>query len=145
MSLAAREAPGSWEDTIVVTKERFAQGMTAQHYIDQMAMNKERFLAALGSITIVPEDVRLFERLVATRKILVLTEDWCGAALASLPFVVKLVEEVPGIELRIFLRDENPDLMDQFLKNGLYRSIPVFVFFDEQMNELARFIERRPG
>ncbi len=37
------------------------------------------------------------------------------------------------------------DLMDQFLKNGLYRSIPVFVFLDEDMNELARFIERRPA
>jgi len=47
--------------------------------------------------------------------------------------------------MRIFLRDENPDLMDQFLKNGLYRSIPVFAFFDEHMNEVARFIERRPG
>jgi len=47
--------------------------------------------------------------------------------------------------MRIFLRDENPDLMDQFLKEGLYRSIPVFVFFDERMNEVARFIESRPA
>ena len=51
---------------------------------------------------------------------------------------------MPGVEMRIFLRDENPDLMDQFLKNGLYRSIPVIVFLDEHMNEIARFIERRP-
>ncbi|PYN95421.1 MAG: hypothetical protein DMD91_24970 [Candidatus Rokuibacteriota bacterium] len=80
-----------------------------------------------------------------TRRILVITEDWCGAAIASLPFVVKLAEATPRIEMRIFLRDENPDLMDQFLKEGLYRSIPVFVFFDEHMNELARFIERRPS
>ncbi len=35
--------------------------------------------------------------------------------------------------------------MDQYLKKGLYRSIPVFAFFDEHMNEVARFIERRPG
>jgi len=54
------------------------------------------------------------------------------------------VESAPHIEMRIFLRDANPDLMDQFLKEGRYRSIPVYVFFDEQMNELARFIERRP-
>jgi hypothetical protein len=32
------------------------------------------------------------------------------------PFVIKLVEGMPGVEMRIFLRDENPDLMDQFLK-----------------------------
>jgi hypothetical protein len=34
--------------------------------------------------------------------------------------------------------------MDQFLKHGRYLTIPVFVFFDEAMNELARLIERPP-
>jgi len=55
-----------------------------------------------------------------------------------------LTEGVPGIEMRVFLRDKNPDLMDQYLNQGIYRSIPVFAFFDEQMNEVARFIERPP-
>lgn len=130
----------------MVTKERFGQGMTVRQYLDQMSTNKERFLAALDSTTVAAaEGSRLLERLGPARRILVITEDWCGASVASLPFVIKLVEAVPGIEMRIFLRDLNPDLMDQFLKNGLHRSIPVFVFFDEGMNELARFIERRPA
>jgi len=34
----------------VVTKERFAQGMTVRAYVDQMSTNKERFLAALDGI-----------------------------------------------------------------------------------------------
>ena len=128
-----------------MTKERFAQGMTVHEYIDQMSMNQARFLAALDSVAIAAGDVGVLERFAAARRILVITEDWCGAAIASLPFVVKLVEKAPRIEMRIFLRDANPDLMDQYLKNGLYRSIPVFVFFDEDMNELARFIEQRPS
>ena len=128
----------------MVTQERFAEGMTVRQYMDQMSLNKERFLAALDSTAIAAADVQLQERFAAARRILVITEDWCGASISSLPFVVKLVEGMPRAELRIFLRDENSDLMDQFLKNGLYRSIPVNVFFDEHMNELARFIERRP-
>ena len=40
------------------------------------------------------------------------------------------------------LRDKNPDLMDQYLNQGMFRSIPVFAFFDENMTEMARFIER---
>jgi len=127
-----------------VTRERFAEGMTVRQYVDQMSMNKDRFLAALDSIRIAAGDAPLRERFAAARRVLVITEDWCGASLASVPFVIKLVEGMPGVEMRIFLRDENPDLMDQFLKNGLYRSIPVIVFLDEHMNELARFIERRP-
>ena len=129
----------------MVTEERFAQGMTVRQYIDQMSMNKERFQATLDSVALVAGDVQLRERFAAARRVLVITEDWCGASIASLPFVVKLVEGMPRIEMRIFLRDQNPDLMDQFLKSGRYRSIPVFAFFDEHMNELARFIERRPS
>ena len=128
----------------MVTKERFEQGLTVSQYLDQMTMNKERLLAALKSIAASPGNAQVLERHSGTRRILVITEDWCGAAIASLPYVIKLVESAPQIEMRIFLRDENPDLMDQFLKDGRYRSIPVYVFFDEQMNELARFIERRP-
>ena len=129
----------------MVTKERFGQGMTAREYIEQMTMNKERFLAALNSTTITSGEAQVLRRFAAARRILVITEDWCGAAIASMPFVVKLAEGVPQIEMRVFLRDENPDIMDQFLKDGRYRSIPVFVFLDEEMNELARFIERRPA
>jgi hypothetical protein len=128
----------------VVTKERFEQGLTVSQYLDQMTMNKERLVAALKSIAASPGNAQVLERRVGTRRILVITEDWCGAAIASLPYVIKLGESAPQIETRIFLRDQNPDLMDQFLKDGRYRSIPVYVFFDEQMNELARFIERRP-
>ena len=128
----------------MVTRERFAEGMTVRQYVDQMSMNKDRFLAALDSVAIAAGDAPLRERYAAARRVLVITEDWCGASIASVPFVIKLVEGMPGVEMRIFLRDENPDLMDQFLKNGLYRSIPVIVFLDEHMNEVARFIERRP-
>jgi len=34
--------------------------------------------------------------------------------------------------------------MDQYLNQGMFRSIPVFAFFDENMSELARLVER-PG
>ena len=87
----------------------------------------------------------MLERLGAARRVLVLTEDWCGTCLAEVPFVAKLIEGRPGIEMRLFPRDANLDLMDQYLKKGLYRSIPVFAFFDEHMNEVARFIETRPS
>jgi hypothetical protein len=129
----------------VITKERFAEGLTLAQYLDQMGMNRERFLRALDAATVRPEDTRVLERLGKPAKLLVITEDWCGTSLAYFPAVAKLVEGRPEVEMRIFLRDENPDVMDQFLKRGLYRSIPVFAFFDRDMNELARFIEERPA
>ena len=66
-----------------------------------------------------------------------------GLVYGGFPGLAKLVDGAPDVEMRVFLRDANPDVMDQYLKRGLYRTIPVIVFFDEQMNELARYMERQ--
>ena len=128
----------------MVTRERFEQGMTFQQYLDQMGTNKETFTKFLGEIKIRPEDKEALAKLGKKLKVMVITEDWCGDALYNVPVLAKLVEGSPNIELRVFLRDKNPDLMDQYLNQGMFRSIPVFAFFDENMNEVARLIER-PG
>ncbi|MCB0187432.1 MAG: SelT/SelW/SelH family protein, partial [Caldilineaceae bacterium] len=71
-----------------------------------------------------------------------IAEDWCGDVIANLPVVGKLAEQSGKINLRVFLRDQNLDIMDQYLKAGQFRSIPVFVLFDEEFNELGYWIER---
>ena len=129
----------------MVTKERFEQGLTLQQYVDHMSVNRERFVEALDDVTIRPDEAQVLDRLGSPRRVLVISEDWCGTCLAHVPFVAKLVEGRANIEMRLFPRDANLDLMDQYLKNGRYRSIPVFAFFDEHMNELARFLETRPS
>jgi transcriptional regulator with XRE-family HTH domain len=129
----------------VVTRERFEQGLTLQQYVDKMSFNRERFVEALEDATVGPEGARMLERLAGARRVLVISEDWCGTCLAHVPYVAKLIEGRPEIEMRLFPRDANLDLMDQYLKQGRYRSIPVFAFFDEHMNELARFLETRPN
>ncbi len=129
----------------MVTKERFQQGMSFQQYLDQMGTNKEKFVQSLQEIKIRPEDREALKKLGGKKlNVLVITEDWCGDALYNFPVLARLVEGLPHVEMRVFLRDQNPDLMDQYLNQGIYRSIPVCAFFDENMNEIARFIERPP-
>ncbi|MEX2223294.1 MAG: thioredoxin family protein [Candidatus Rokuibacteriota bacterium] len=127
----------------MVTAERFAQGMTFPEYLAQMGANRERFVKRMAEIEIRPEDREAIRALDRKLKVLVITEDWCGDALVGFPGLAKLVADAPGVEMRVFLRDENPDVMDQYLKRGMFRTIPVFVFFDELMNEMARFMERQ--
>jgi hypothetical protein len=124
-----------------VTPERFAQGMSFAAYLAQMRTNKERFEKRMADSEITPADREAIRG--RKLKILVITEDWCGDALVGFPALARLVDGEPDVDMRVFLRDENPDVMDQYLKRGLYRTIPVFVFFDERMNELARFMERQ--
>lgn len=124
-----------------MTPERFAQGLTFAQYLAQMRSNKERFEKRMADAEITPADREALRG--RKLKVLVITEDWCGDALVGFPALARLVEDAPDVEMRVFLRDANPDVMDQYLKKGLYRTIPVIVFFDEQMNELARYMERQ--
>lgn len=55
----------------------------------------------------------------------VITEAWCGDAAQNLPWIKKIADYL-GNDLRLILRDENLEIMDQFLTNG-GRSIPKLV------------------
>jgi thioredoxin family protein len=72
------------------------------------------------------------------RKLLVIAEDWCGDASSTVPIIAKLVEQVPGLELRIVLRDQHPAVMDEYLTNGS-RSIPIVIGLDAEYRELGHW------
>lgn len=66
---------------------------------------------------------------------LVLTEGWCGDAAQNLPVIEKMAKQSSHIELRLILRDENPEVMNLFLTNGA-QAIPKLISFDEEFNVL---------
>jgi len=125
----------------MVTAERFAQGLTVGDYVAQMITNREAFARLLAEAPVRPEDREALAGLGRKIKILVITEDWCPDSLRTIPPVARLIDRLPNAELRILLRDANPDVMDQYLKRGQFRAIPVFAVFDEEMHEIGRMIE----
>lgn len=128
---------------MAVTAERFNQGMTYGEYRAQMNRNAERFDETEAAVELDQADVQAFKALEKPLNVLVIAEDWCGDVISNLPVLGKLAAAVGDkLNVRVFLRDQNLDLMDQWLKEGKFRSIPVFVFFDEGFNELGHMIER---
>jgi hypothetical protein len=127
----------------MVTAERFAQGMTVPEYVAQMHTNREAFTRLLAEAAVRPEDREAMRALGRKIKILTITEDWCPDSLRTIPVLARLVDGLPDVEMRVFLRDDSPDVMDQYLKRGQFRAIPVFAVFDEEMNEVGRMIEAK--
>lgn len=127
---------------MAITKERFEQGMSYEQYRAQMTRNQERFATNEQLVQLSGEDVAFFANLQAPLNLMALAEDWCGDVINNLPVVGKLAEQSDKLNLRIFLRDQNLDLMDQYLKEGQFRSIPVFALFDQNFQDLGHFIER---
>jgi hypothetical protein len=86
----------------------------------------------------VPEWAFAAVRAGEKRKLLVIAEDWCGDASNTVPIIAKLADQAPGLELRVILRDQNPDVMDQYLTNGT-RSIPIVIALDESSEEIGHW------
>ena len=47
-------------------------------------------------------------------KVLAIAEAWCGDVYRELPTMARIAEAA-GMTMRVFLRDQNADLMDEFL------------------------------
>ena len=127
---------------MAVTQERFNQGLTYQQYVDQMTQNKDRFVENYGKTQLKPEDVAHFKNLPEPLNVLVIAEEWCGDVIAGVPVLGKLADESGKLNIRVFLRDQNEDVMNQYLNQGVHKSIPVVVFYDQNMREVGHFIER---
>jgi len=67
---------------------------------------------------------------------LVITESWCGDAAQVLPIINKVSELTPEIDLKIVLRDDHPELMDEFLTNES-RSIPKLIAYDREQRDVV--------
>ena len=75
---------------------------------------------------------------------LVITESWCGDAAHVIPVLNKIAELNPKIDLRLVFRDENPELMDQFLTNG-GRAIAKLIMIDNQTGDVIDSYGPRPS
>lgn len=75
---------------------------------------------------------------------LVLTEAWCGDVAQSLPVINMMAEASDYIQLRLIMRDENPDVMDQFLQRRKKRSIPKLIMLDAETLEVLADWGPRP-
>lgn len=71
----------------------------------------------------------------------VLSEGWCGDAAQNLPAINKMAELNPLVTLRIVLRDQHIDLMNENLTNG-GQSIPKLI--QTQNNEVTGTWGPRP-
>ena len=71
------------------------------------------------------------EQIAQPLHFLILTEPWCGDAAQIIPVINKITALNPKLALSFLLRDQNLDLMDQYLTDGA-RSIPMILILDPE-------------
>ena len=109
-----------------------ARGLTtgthqSPEMLDYARLNDHRMDRVEKRFQMLPALQEKLDQLSGSLHWLVLSEGWCGDAAQNLPALEKIAEHSNGkIHLRVLLRDENTELMDQWLTNG-GRSIPKLI------------------
>ena len=131
----------------VVSEERFQSGQTYAQVRDRVNAEggKSKDMLAVGERAAQQANIDLtaFKDLKSPVKVLVLSEEWCPDCTDGLPIINRIAEESGKLDVRIFPRDQNLDLADQFLNRGEFRSVPTVIFLDDNY-ELIGFVSERP-
>jgi len=129
----------------VVTPQRFASAMTYQQYIDQIGQNKDEFTSNYAGTAVPQELKQRLQALVAKpngpKKVLVLGEDWCPDVFRGMPVVARIAEAA-GMEMKVMPRDQNLDVMNNYLNKGEFQSIPTLLFYTKDMELILAWHER---
>jgi L-aspartate oxidase len=121
-----------------LAEEGRTTGEQTQEKIDYTKLNFSRTKRLDKTAEISEESIEVFKNISEKQTWLIISEPWCGDAAQTLPFLNKIAQFSENIDLKIVLRDENPELMNQFLTNGS-QSIPVVIMLDENLNVLQTF------
>jgi hypothetical protein len=116
--------------------ERYQKASTFEEFAEGAEANQELWRAVRARASVPAEIVRRVEALPGSWHLLVLTEDWCGDAVNTVPLVAALADAARNLDARLLERDENLDLMDTHLTNGS-RSIPVVIVLNGRYEEVG--------
>lgn len=126
--IASAQNYSEYRDTIdqLLAENKTTGSNHDESYLNYTKMNVQRMNRWDKTAKISPELVQIVTSISSPQVWLVITEAWCGDAAQTIPFMAKLAELNPLIELKLVLRDENPELMNAYLTAGA-RSIPVMI------------------
>ena len=106
-------------------------------------LNRQRMKRIDNTLEFTPEQLAPFKQITKGQLWLVISEAWCADGAQIVPVLAKIGQSNPLIDLKIVLRDENPDLMNQYLTNG-GKAIPILIIADAQSLEVLHVWGPRP-
>jgi hypothetical protein len=118
------------------TTDDWEAGISWEEYLDGVEKHAELWHHHWKSAQVDDLSAARLGDLPGPRRVLILTEDWCGDAVRSVPQLVMACEEAQGVEVRLIDIRSRPGLMERHRTRG-GNAIPVAIVQDEEGRELG--------
>ncbi len=119
----------------LLLENKVTGSIQSEALVEYSRLNMHRMHRIKKTMQVLPEVKSILESITVPQTWLVLTEGWCGDAAQILPALHGLSQLNGNIKLLLLLRDENLDLMDQYLTNKSSKSIPILIVYDSSTRE----------
>ena len=117
-------------------KEGKSTGFTQnEYYLNYSKLGFSRMKRWEKTSELTAEQIQKIQKVTQKQTWLVITEGWCGDAAPVIPIMKKIADHNPLIDFKLILRDENDELMSEFLTNG-GKSIPKLIAFNLEEDKL---------
>lgn len=129
-----------------MNQEAFDAGYNVDTYIRNLRNYRSFVRGLMDEAAADEEDVAALSAVASRAGVMratMMSEDWCGDAALNLPILADLFSRA-GIELRVVRGSEQAAMKAKYEGEG-DDHIPVFSIWDEEWNELARWIEAPAG
>ncbi len=107
--------------------------------INNIKLNYQRSLRIHKTYNPSEKIIDTIKQIVSPQIWMIISENWCGDSAQNIPYIIEFVKHNPLIEIKMILRDQNPDIMDEYLTDGNLRSIPKLIAFDIDGNEIFQW------
>lgn len=129
----------SYSELLNLVKTLFAKNLVtgleqSEAKLEATKINIQRF-DRIYKTTALNEDLKNALKNIKTPQIwYLIVEGWCGDCAQIVPVIARIAEASDKVELKIILRDENPEFMDAYLTNG-GKSVPKLISYNKHTGE----------
>jgi len=129
----------SYSELLNLVKTLFAKNLVtgleqSEAKLEATKINIQRF-DRIYKTTALNEDLKNALKNIKTPQIwYLIVEGWCGDCAQIVPVIARIAEASDKVELKIILRDENPEFMDAYLTYG-GKSVPKLISYNKHTGE----------
>lgn len=120
----------------------YRDGRTWQQFLDATSARRQTWLDNTAAGAPDPAQVARARAVGGHWLLLVVAEDWCGDSANTIPYLARLVEEVPQLEMRLVNATEGRAVMESHRTEDGRPATPTVVLLDAAGEERGCWVER---
>ena len=120
----------------------YEAGLTFEAFLAGVESRREDWQTNYDAARIPSDAAATAARIPGSWRLLVVTADWCGDSVNSIPYLARLVETSDNIEMRIVDREQATELLEAYPTPDGRPATPTIFVLNPDYTEVGCWIER---